>query len=349
MSEQFKYAYKKQYTFPTRTVEVYFGATHFNIRDWFGDAPVFIITDENIHRLYPELMRSHPTYVIEPGEASKKQSTVNAILESMLQAQLGKDTIVLGIGGGVVSDVAGFTASVFKRGTRLVLLPTSVLGMVDAALGGKNGIDAGVFKNMIGTVYQPEKIIYDYTFLKTLPQKEWINGFAEIIKHGCIRDKDMFESLEQHTLEAYQQNDSLIAGLIERNVELKMDIVTKDELDQHDRQLLNFGHTIGHALENLHQLPHGEAVSIGMVAACVLSERLVNLHFEEAARVVQLLTQYHLPVHIETDYEKLYEGICMDKKRKGDHMHFVLMDHIGSAFAHPVAMKYIQQHLNSLV
>ncbi|MBX2940125.1 MAG: 3-dehydroquinate synthase [Ferruginibacter sp.] len=349
MSNQPLYAHKKVYTFPTRNVEVYFGAENFSIHHWFGDASVYIITDEHIHALYPELTRFHPAYIITPGERSKKQSTIDAILEAMLMAQLGKDVIVLGVGGGVVSDIAGFVSSIFKRGTRLVLLPTSVLGMVDAALGGKNGIDAGVFKNMIGTMYQPEKIIYDFTFLKTLPHAEWVNGFAEIIKHGCIKDKELFEFLEQHTLENFQHNMLLAATLIERNVDLKMNIVTRDEFDQHDRQLLNFGHTIGHALENLHELPHGAAISIGMVAACVLSERLADLHFEEAARLVRLLTQYHLPVDIETDHDKLFEGICMDKKRMGEHMQFVLMNTIGSAFAKPVPMKYIQEHLKILI
>lgn len=349
MNNQATYTHKKSYAFPARTVEVYFGAENFNVKDWFGNASVFIITDEHIHQYYPELTRFHPAYIITPGESSKKQSTIDAILEAMLHAQLSKDAIVLGVGGGVVTDIAGFAASIYKRGTRLVLLPTSILGMVDAALGGKNGIDAGVFKNMIGTVYQPECIIYDYSFLKSLPQDEWVNGFAEIIKHGCIKDRDLFETLEQHTLEDYQQNSLLTSTLIERNVDLKMDIVTRDEFDQHDRQLLNFGHTIGHALENLHELPHGSAVSIGMVAACVLSERMADLHFEEAARVVKLLTRYHLPVSIETDYDKLFEGVCMDKKRKGDHMQFVLMDTIGSASAKPVPMNYLQEHLKSLI
>jgi 3-dehydroquinate synthase len=294
-------------------------------------------------------MKGYGLIIIDSGEATKKQSTVDRIIRELLEMEVDKQTLIIGIGGGVVTDIAGYAASIFKRGTRLALVPTTVLGMVDAAIGGKNGVDLGIYKNMVGTVYQPDIILYDYSFLNTLPVKEWINGFAEIIKHACIKDKLLFNILERYTLHSIQADITLISTLIEQNVSIKMDIVTADEYEKADRKLLNFGHTIGHAIENLHKLPHGFAVSIGMVAACNLSEKINGLHFQDAERVVKLLSRYHLPVDIETDYNKVYEVLKMDKKREGENMQFVLLNKIGEAEAKPVSMQYLKDNLINLL
>jgi len=210
-------------------------------------------------------------------------------------------------------------------------------------------VDVGMYKNMVGTVYQPELILFDYSFLKTLPVKEWINGFAEIIKHACIRDAILFNTLERYTLHAIQSDSTLIASLIEQNVAIKMDVVTRDEYEKADRKLLNFGHTIGHAIENLHHLPHGHAVSIGIVAACILSEKINVLNFKDAERVVKLLAKYHLPVDIETDHKKVFEVLKMDKKREGENMQFVLLNRIGEAEAKPVSMQYLMDNLKTIL
>lgn len=308
-----------------------------------------IITDSNVYNLHKEKMNGFGLIIIDSGEANKKQSTVDRVIQELLEMEVDKQTLIIGIGGGVVTDIAGYAASIFKRGTRLALVPTSVLGMVDAAIGGKNGVDLGIYKNMVGTVYQPDIILYDYSFLNTLPVKEWINGFAEIIKHACIKDKLLFNILERYTMHSIQADITLIATLIEQNVNIKMEIVTADEYEKADRKLLNFGHTIGHAIENLHKLPHGYAVSIGMVAACNLSEKINGLHFQDAERVVKLLSRYHLPVDIETDYNKVYEVLKMDKKREGENMQFVLLNKIGEAEAKPVSMQYLKDNIKNLL
>jgi 3-dehydroquinate synthase len=221
--------------------------------------------------------------------------------------------------------------------------------MVDAAIGGKNGIDVGVYKNMVGTIRQPEFIFYDYSFLETLPVKEWINGFAEVVKHACIKDSLLFSVLERYSLHEYQADKTLIADLVEKNVEIKTRIVTNDEFEKGERKLLNFGHTVGHAIENLHGIPHGHAVSIGMIAACNLSVQLNNFHADDAAKIVRLLARYHLPVDVETDHEKVFEVLKMDKKRKGDGVHFILLKSIGDAEIKFISLADLEKHFKEIV
>ncbi|HMU71258.1 MAG TPA: 3-dehydroquinate synthase, partial [Ferruginibacter sp.] len=261
----------------------------------------------------------------------------------------GRDTMLVGVGGGVVTDIAGYVAAVYMRGISFGFVPTSILAMTDAAIGGKNGVDVGVYKNMVGTIRQPDFIFYDYSFLKTLPVSEWVNGFAEVIKHACIKDAVLFSMLERYTLHEYQSDPTLVAELIERNVDIKASVVSADEFEAGERKLLNFGHTIGHAIENLHHIPHGHAVSIGMVAACNLSEQLGHLHFEEAARIVRLLARYHLPVDVDTDHARVFEVLKMDKKRKDDAMQFILLNKIGSASVVSIPLTELEKHFKEIL
>lgn len=339
----------RDYTLSNKITTCYFDADFTTLKEMVDADNIVLITDENVFEHHHEKFNGYDVITVPPGEKMKTQETADRIIGQLLEIETDKNSLIIGIGGGVITDLAGYIASIYKRGTRLGLVPTTVLGMVDASLGGKNGIDVGVYKNMVGTVYQPEFILYDYTFLNSLPVKEWVNGFAEIIKHACIADKTMFAMLERYNLHQLQNDISLLSSLIERNVEIKMGIVQKDEFENADRRLLNFGHTIGHAIENLHHLDHGHAVSIGMVAACNLSEKINDLDFYEAARVVKLLAHYHLPVDIDTDHAQVYDVLKLDKKRQGDIMHFVLLNSIGDAEARPVPMNYIQENLNLIL
>ena len=308
-----------------------------------------IITDEEVYRLHKDKMEGFSVFLVGQGESVKNQQTIDRVIQHLIENETDKQACILGVGGGVVTDIAGFAASIYKRGTRLGLVPTTILGMVDAAIGGKNGIDVGVYKNMVGTIYQPDFILYDYSFLDTLPVKEWINGLAEVIKHACIKDALLFGMLERYTLHEIQSDRSLTADLIERNATIKLNIVTRDEFEKGDRKLLNFGHSFGHAIENLHQLPHGHAVSIGMVAACTLSEEIGGLHFSDALRVVKLLAKYHLPVDIETDHQKVFDILKQDKKRANDVVHFVLLNKIGDAVSRPVTLEFVEAHIKKLI
>lgn len=319
------------------------------ISNYASKENTIIITDDLVWSLFKNKMEGYKVIRFPSGENFKNQKTVDDIINQLLDWQVSKNCLIVGIGGGVVTDIAGYVASIYKRGVRLGLIPTTILGMVDASLGGKNGVDVGMYKNMVGTIYQPDFILFDFSFLDSLPVKEWINGFAEIIKHACIKDAAMFTMLEKNNLHEFQSDKTLIAELIIRNVAIKYEIVIKDEFDNADRRLLNFGHTVGHAIENLYNLPHGHAVSIGIVAACNLSEKINNLHFSDAKRVVDLLAKYHLPVDMKTDFEKVFQVIKLDKKREGDCLHFVMLNKIGSAETRAIEVHQLYELLKNIL
>lgn len=341
--------HKTDYTFSAGTVSFYLDAEFSLLQQFASDQRMLVITDENLYSLQAEKFAGLRVIRIAPGEQYKIQSTVDHIIREMIAMEATKDTLLIGVGGGVVTDITGYVAAIYMRGIAFGLVPTSILAMVDAAIGGKNGIDVGVYKNMIGTVRQPGFVLYDYSFLQTLPAEEWVNGFAEVIKHACIKDARLFSMLERFTLHEFQSDTSLIAELIAQNVQIKAGVVTQDEFEKGDRKLLNFGHTIGHAIENLHQLPHGHAISIGIAAACNLSEQLAGLHFEEARKVIRLLARYHLPVDIETDHEKVFDILKMDKKRNAGQISFILLQKIGDAIIWPIALEELHQHLKDIL
>lgn len=300
------------------------------------------VTDENVFAKHAAKFDGLQVITLRAGEAYKQQPAVDQIINELLQLQADKQTILVGVGGGVVTDITGYAASVYKRGIKLVLVPTTILAMVDAAVGGKNGVDVGPYKNMVGTVYQPDALLYDYEFLNTLPQAEWINGFAEIIKHACIKDAVFFQFLGTKTIFDFQKDGALLAELIEKNVAIKTSVVLKDEFETGDRKLLNFGHTIGHAIENLYQLPHGHAVSIGMVAAATLSEKIMSMPSSDKGRIVAVLQQYGLPVSLQFDTQKIWELLVLDKKRNNDAMAFVLLNSIGDAVVQSIPLSKLQ-------
>ncbi len=340
---------KKEYSFSSKTVRFYFDASIVSIGQATGDKPVIILTDDNVYENHRAQLDLYPVIRILPGEENKTPATAGQVIEQLITMGAGRDTMLVGVGGGVVTDIAGYVAAVYMRGISFGFVPTSILAMTDAAIGGKNGVDVGVYKNMVGTIRQPDFIFYDYSFLKTLPVSEWVNGFAEVIKHACIKDAVLFSMLERYTLHEYQSDPTLVAELIERNVDIKASVVSADEFETDDRKLLNFGHTIGHAIENLHHIPHGHAVSIGMVAACNLSEQLGHLHFEEAARIVRLLARYHLPVDVDTDHARVFEVLKMDKKRKDDAMQFILLNKIGSASVVSIPLAELEKHFKEIL
>lgn len=340
---------KKEYSFSSKTVRFYFDASIVSIGQATGDKPVIILTDDNVYENHRAQLDLYPVIRILPGEENKTPATAGQVIEQLITMGAGRDAMLVGVGGGVVTDIAGYVAAVYMRGISFGFVPTSILAMTDAAIGGKNGVDVGVYKNMVGTIRQPDFIFYDYSFLKTLPVSEWVNGFAEVIKHACIKDAVLFSMLERYTLHEYQSDPTLVAELIERNVDIKASVVSADEFETGDRKLLNFGHTIGHAIENLHHIPHGHAVSIGMVAACNLSEQLGHLHFEEAARIVRLLARYHLPVDVDTDHARVFEVLKMDKKRKDDAMQFILLNKIGSASVVSIPLAELEKHFKEIL
>jgi len=212
------------------------------------------ITDENVYALHQKKFKGKKTIVIPAGEEHKQQATVDFIIEALLNFGATRQVVLIGVGGGVVTDIVGYVAGVYMRGVAVGFVPTTILAMVDASIGGKNGIDVGLYKNMVGLIRQPQFLVYDVDFLKSLPKHQWENGFAEIIKHAAIKDAKMMKELSMNNIGYYQKNKKALASLIERNVQIKIKVVQKDEFEKGDRKLLNFGHTIGHAIENQHVL-----------------------------------------------------------------------------------------------
>lgn len=330
---------KKIIKYSTASTSFYFDASVDYLETLTSKDNTAIITDENVFAKNQKKFEGWKTIVIPGGEQHKHQKTVDSIIDQLIAFGADRKSLIVGVGGGVVTDIAGYVASVYMRGIRFGFVPTSVLAMVDAAVGGKNGIDVGVFKNMVGVIHQPDFLLYDYSFLKSLPNEEWINGFAEIIKHACIKDAAMFKLLQQHALKDFQKDKELLNKLIQRNALLKAKVVQEDEFEQGERKLLNFGHTLGHAIENIYQLPHGHAVSIGVVVASYLSVDLAGL--QGAEKITALIEKYQLPAFYSFDADKALEMMTSDKKRIRDVIHYVLLEKIGKGVIKPLSIQQI--------
>ncbi len=343
---------QEKFKFSSRLVKCYFDADFSYLEKLVERTKVIIITDENLALHYANKFMDYKTIVVNAGEEYKQQSTVDHVINELIKRNADRESILIGVGGGVITDITGYAASVYMRGIKFAFVPTSILAMVDAAVGGKNGVDVGLYKNLVGVINHPEFLLYDYSFLKTLPQEEWINGFAEIIKHACIKDKQMFSFLEKETLERFQNYPKEIAKLIKQNVEIKYSIVSKDENEKGDRKLLNFGHTLGHAIENINKLSHGNAVSIGMAAACKISGDIKSFSSKETARVIALLKKYNLPVTLplgESRRGTIWEVLLKDKKKSGDTMNFVLLNKIGDAIVKPIPLDQLKNLFNKVL
>jgi 3-dehydroquinate synthase len=337
---------KRTVKFNSSSTTFYFAAGISLLKNVVDKNHAVIITDENVFKQHEKRFKGWKTIVIKAGEEFKTQTTVDSIIKQLIELNADRKTILIGVGGGVVTDITGYVASVFMRCIKFGFVPTTILALVDASIGGKNGIDVGVYKNMVGTINQPSFILHDLIFLNTLPETEWQNGFAEIIKHACIKDASMFKELEANSLKEYQSKKILLCDLIQRNALLKTKVVIKDEFETGDRKLLNFGHTFGHAIENTYKLPHGYAVSIGMVVACIISESLQN--FKETNRVVELLKKYGLPVHQSYNAKQVIDVMKADKKKVKDVINYVLLQRIGQAIVQPIAINEVENIIKQL-
>jgi 3-dehydroquinate synthase len=257
--------------------------------------------------------------------------TLEFIFSKLVEYEADRSSYIVGIGGGIVCDVTGFAASIFMRGVRFGFVSTTLLSMVDASVGGKNGVNFNRYKNMIGVFNQPDFVICDIGMLQTLPKNELHAGFAEIVKAGAIKDDALFAYMEQHADTAVHLNQEVIEHVVYESVMIKAKVVEEDEKEKGERRKLNFGHTFGHAFEKLTDLLHGEAVSIGMVLAAELSARLGYLTNKDVQRIVDLLVQLQLPVETDLDMQKVFQAMKQDKKREGESIHLVLLESIGKA------------------
>ena len=300
-----------------------------------------IVSDSNVAPLFANRVKKNlaavgfrPILITVPaGEKSKTLERVGAICDQMIAAGLDRQSFVVGLGGGMIGDLSGFVAAIYHRGIPHIQIPTTLLAMVDSSIGGKTGVDTRAGKNLIGAFHQPSLVIDDLDVLKTLPRRQLNQGFAEIIKHAVIADPKMFPMLQ-----SWKAGDAFgLQRLIKRNIEIKTRIVAKDEHDQTgERALLNFGHTIGHAIEragNYQKFLHGEAVSLGMVAACAVSVKRAGLSEDQSAAMVDLLGQFQLPTRLPPNFprKKILDVLKFDKKFERGKIRFVVTPRIGVA------------------
>lgn len=302
----------------------------------------FVISDTNVFSIYGEKVMSSlkdaqlkPAYeIIPPGEENKNLIVASYFYDELVEHQMDRSSLILSLGGGVVGDLAGFVAATFMRGVKFVQLPTTLLAQVDSSIGGKVAVNHEKGKNLIGTFYQPEFVLTDISTLKTLEKDEIISGMAEIIKHGMILDKDYFDFIDSNISEILDLKPAFLIQLVSRSCQLKGSVVKKDEKEAGYRKILNFGHTIGHALEVLTEYKkykHGEAVAIGMVYNCKLAHEMGLIDNNVIDRLINLLDKFGLPTRIPKNIksDQIFETIKKDKKSFKNKIPMVLPNSLG--------------------
>ncbi|PQJ12926.1 3-dehydroquinate synthase [Flavipsychrobacter stenotrophus] len=331
-------------TFPSGQVKYLYDHAFSDIWNLYPDRDLVLLTDSNVFELHSALFANRKTIVLNAGEESKSLTVVASVISQLLAMEATRSTILIGVGGGVITDITGFVASIYMRGITFGFVPTTILGMTDAAIGGKNGVNIDeVFKNIAGTIQQPAFILYDTSLLQTLPLKEWSNGFAEVIKYACLFDAPLFEELQQHDLNYYMTDSKALSSLIIRCAGWKNKVVAADEHEKGDRKLLNFGHTAAHAIENLYHIHHGEAVAIGMVIAATLSEQVTGLDPKTTGTLKEMLTRYGLPTEMAIDAPEAMKLLKMDKKRKQNTIDYILLKAPGTAVIMPLPFDLIEK------
>ncbi|CAD7815053.1 3-dehydroquinate synthase [Chryseobacterium aquaeductus] len=329
------------------------------LNDFLTENPfskIFILVDENTHEYcLPVLLGNLETEIsfeileVEPGEEMKNIQTVNHLWEILTEMQADRKALIINLGGGVITDMGGFVSSTYKRGIQFINIPTTLLSMCDASIGGKTGIDLMHYKNMVGTFSFPEQIFVYPQFLETLPYKELRSGFAEMLKHGLIADKTHWENLIQ-----IQKIDAEgIFPHIQTSMDIKQNVVEKDFHEKNVRKTLNFGHTIGHAIESLYlekgnPILHGEAVALGMTCETHLSFLEGLLSEEDAETIISNISRYYSFLDLsDFKYDDIFKLLLNDKKNEESKINFSLLSGIGSCiFDYQCKTKNIQNSLD---
>ena len=302
---------------------------------------VLVVTNETVGPIYLKPLKNLlagsrvATVVLPDGEQHKTMTTVNRVLDALVEARYGRDSVVIALGGGVVGDIAGFAASIYQRGVDFIQVPTTLLAQVDSAVGGKTGVNHPGGKNLLGAFHQPLCVLVDTDTLQTLPDRELSAGLAEVVKYGLIADAALFGWLEEHAEALVRRDPAALRHVIRRSCELKAEVVGQDEHERGRRALLNLGHTFGHAIEleaGYGEWLHGEAVAAGTCMAAEFSARLGTLELPAVERIRQLFRALHLPVSPPpADPGQFLAAMSMDKKVLAGQIRLVLLDGIGAA------------------
>jgi len=311
-----------------------------------------IITDTNVAELYLEKAVaslkaagfSVSSCAVPAGESSKSQEMLFMLYSQFHEAGITRTDLIVALGGGVVGDLTGYAASSYLRGCPLIQVPTTLLAQVDSSIGGKTGIDLPFGKNLVGAFYQPKAVVIDPSVLSTLSRGRMAEGMSEVIKYGCIRDEMLFESIEKGTFD--------LEWILQRCIRIKTTVVQNDEFDVGERMILNFGHTLGHAVEKVTgftKLTHGEAVAIGMVYASVIGEQAGITPEGTTARIRSVLARWKLPQSMDLDAEEIYTAMLSDKKKMSGKIYYVLLKKIGDAATYPMSATVLKTNLTKAI
>lgn len=315
------------------------------IRERYNGKKIFLITDAHLGKLYGDRLIGNLSaigfsvisFVLPPGESSKALSFYEKICEEFISKGISNQDLILAFGGGVVGDMAGFVAATLKRGLPYINVPTSLIAQTDSSIGGKTGLDLSLGKNLVGVYHHPLGVLVDPDLLQTLPRKYWRDGMAEVIKYALIKDEQLFRLLMEKNEDTLPE---VLEEVIGRCLTIKAELVTQDERDKGARKLLNFGHTFGHALEtyfDYDRLSHGEGVGLGMLRITRNSEKIGLTKKGTHDKILSILRQYHLPVHIlEPDHIEVLEIIGRDKKTAGDKISLVILEDVGRGILHSI-------------
>lgn len=313
----------------------------------FKGKKIMIISDDNVFPLYGKVIidslaqyECH-TLVLPHGETTKSFRTLPAVYSAMLECRLSRSDLVIALGGGVIGDLAGFAASSYLRGVKLVQIPTSLLAQVDSSVGGKVAVDLPQGKNLVGAFYHPKMVLIDPTVLDSLPEHFIHDGMGEVIKYGCIRDASLFETLKAHT--SFGDLRPELASIIHRCVDIKRMVVENDQFDTGERMLLNFGHTLAHTIEqhfHYERESHGEAVAIGMYQITRIAQAKGLTKQGCADEIRAVLETYGLPFSCGLPIEALTDAITLDKKNLNNHLNVVLLHEIGDSYIHPTSAEF---------
>ena len=291
---------------------------------------VIVISDSNIDRIHHDLIAPYEHILIGQGEQAKSLMTLEEIYRRLIELGADRSTFILGIGGGIVTDIAGFVASTYMRGVEFGFITTTLLGAVDASVGGKNGVNVGGFKNMVGVFSQPNFVICDVALLHSLSDREFRAGLAEVIKTAILGDIKLFEILESTSFDAIRNDNELLEEIITHCVRIKASVVAEDEREGGRRRILNLGHTLAHAIEkSSNKMNHGEAVAVGLyhITRSALAQKIISEG--DAKRILALIEQYGFDIALPVERKQLLDAIKGDKKRKGDSLHIIVPMAIG--------------------
>ncbi len=331
--------------------KIYIENSFIGLSELIDDFHTIVLIDENINRLYPSLFEDLPKIIIHASETSKTLETATLVYEQLIELEADRHSFILGIGGGIVCDITGFVASTFMRGIQFGFVATTLMAQVDAAIGGKNGVNFNRYKNMIGTFNQPEFVWCNTSILSSLPIRERNAGFAEIIKYGLIQNPEILDFIETFNINISNFNSDNYTYLIKETVSIKAAIINIDPHEKGLRKILNFGHTLGHAIEkNSSKYNHGEAISIGMIAALSISKNSGGFSEEEIIRIEKLLEKFALPITTEPSLiSNAIDSIAADKKRNQDSIDFIIISEIGNATIQSIELSELKSLLLKLI